>query len=528
MKFDAYLSPSRHGIYYFRWPLPLTDHQPKRTTLRVSLQTRCPEQAGRLARLLTVSGEKLRESSALAGLRQDEMREMVRKFFQSVLDKHIDRVNERGLSPLQITAIQNGIDFHDEAVDGDTEISDQMLNLVGFRKATELTQEQWADNETFLLREIRKADRDHLRAVLTHYKTLDSYEFGGEVQVVGKAFEATNKTTLGSAFDDYLAEQERAKTWRGKTAEKNRRALDHLIEIFGTDRVLASITQKDAQEAKKLMMELPARRKTMPATRDLNLRDATKVAGLSKISVETLNWYLQAFAAFFGWAKKNGHISEKLFEGMKVGRAKATKEERLPFTPEAMSLMFKELTQNPSGLVKSESHKWGTLIGMFTGARLNEVAQLLTDDVQEEGGIWYFNISDEGENQKEVKNKASKRKVPVHSSLIDAGFLDFYKSRQRGKQLFPDYRFTKSNGYGRNLGRWFNESFTPKLGIKTPRHVFHSFRHTMITRLIQAEAPPEKAKCIVGHEQAGVTFQVYMRERYTLAQLKETIERFQL
>ncbi|MEP0577525.1 MAG: integrase [Roseobacter sp.] len=377
------------------------------------------------------------------------MQDMVRKFFNSMLDRHNDRVNERGLSPMQITAIQNGIEFHDEAVDGDTEISDQLLNLVGIRKATELTQEQWTDNETFLLREIRKAERDHLRAVLTHYKTLDSYEFGGEIQVVGKAFEATNKTTLGSAFDDYLAEQERAKTWRGKTAEKNRRALDHLIELFGTDRVLASITQKDAQEAKKLMMELPARRKTMPATRDLNLRDATKVAGLSKISVETLNWYLQAFAAFFVWAKKNGYINDKLFDGMKVGRAKATKEERLPFTPDAMNLMFKELTQNRMGLVKSESHKWGALIGMFTGARLNKVAQLLMDDVQEEGGVWYFNISDEGENQKEVKNKASKRKVPVHSALIEAGFLDFYKSRQRGKQLFPDYRFTKSNGYGR-------------------------------------------------------------------------------
>jgi integrase len=528
MKFDAYLSPSRHGIYYFRWPLPLTDHQPKRTTLRVSLCTRCPEQAGRVARLLTVSGEKLKESSALAGLRQDEMRAMVRKFFQSVLDKHVDRVNKRGLSPMQITAIQNGIDFHDEAVDGDTEVSDQMLNLVGFRKAAELTVEQWTDNEAFLLREIRKADRDHLRAVLAHYKTLDNYEFGNDAQTVSKVLATSNETTLGDAFGDYLAEQERAKTWRGKTAEKNRRALDHLIEIFGPDRVLTSISQRDAQEAKKLMMELPARRKTLPATRDLSLRDATKVDGLSKISVETLNWYLQAFAAFFGWAKKNGHISEKLFEGMKVGRAKATKEERLPFTPEAMSMLFKELTQNPSGHVKSESHKWGTLIGMFTGARLNEVAQLLVDDIQEEGGVWYFDISDEGENQKEVKNKASKRKVPVHSSLIDAGFLNFYKSRNQGKQLFPDYRFTKSNGYGRNLGRWFNESFTPKLGIKTPCHVFHSFRHTMITRLIQAEAPPEKAKCIVGHEQAGVTFQVYMRERYTLAQLKETIERFQL
>ncbi|WP_162798449.1 site-specific integrase [Sulfitobacter sp. SK012] len=455
----------------------------------------------------------------MAGLRQHEMREMVRKFFQSVLEKNVDRVNERGLTPMQITAFQNGIDIHDEGVDGDTELSDQMINVVGFRNSADLTDDQWADNEAFLLREMRKADRDHLRAVLAHVKALDSYQFGSEVQTTGHASAVNNSTTLGDAFQDYLAEQERAKTWRGKTAEKNGRALDHLIEIFGADRVLASISQKDAQEAKKLMMELPSRRKTLPATRDLSLRDATKVDGLNKISVETLNWYLQAFAAFFGWAKKNGYINEKLFEGMKVGRAKATKEERLPFTPDAMNLMFKELTENPSGLVKSDSHKWGTLIGMFTGARLNEVAQLLIDDIKEEDGIWYFDISDEGENQKEVKNKASKRKVPVHSALLDAGFLAFFRSRQSGSQLFPDYRYTKSNGYGRNLGRWFNESFTPKLGIKTPRHVFHSFRHTMITRLIQAEAPPEKAKCIVGHEQAGVTFQVYMRERDRMAHL---------
>ena len=506
----------------------MTDHHAKRSSLRVSLRTRCPDEAGRLARLLTVSGENLKESSALVGLRQDEMREMVRKFFQSVLDKHIDRVNGRGLSSMQITAIQNGIDVHDEGVDGDTEISDQVLNVAGFRKVATLSDEQWESNEAFLLREMRKADRDHLIAVLAHYKTLDSYRFGNAGQVVEPNKNGVSHATLSDAFQDYLSEQDRAKSWRGKTAEKNKRALDHLIEIFGPDRILDSISQKDAQEVKKLMMELPARRKTLPATRNLSLRDAAKVEGLRKISVETLNWYLQAFAAFFGWAQKNGYINVKLFEGMKVGRANATKEERQPFTPDAMVTMFKELTQNNSGLVKSDSHKWGTLIGMFTGARLNEVAQLLIDDIQEEDGVWFFNISDEGENQKEVKNKASKRKVPIHSSLFEAGFLDFYKSRQRGKQLFPDYRFTKSNGYGRNLGRWFNESFTPKLGIKTPRHVFHSFRHTMITRLIQAEAPPEKAKCIVGHEQAGVTFQVYMRERYTLAQLKETIERFQL
>ena len=153
MNFDSFISPSRHGIYFFRWPLPLTDHQPKRSTLRVSLRTQCPEHAGRLASLLTVSGEKLTESTPLAGLRHDEMREMVRRYFQSVLDRHVVKVNERGLSPLQITALQNGIDFHDQGVDGDTEIYDQMLNIVGFRRSTSLSDDQWTDNEVFLKRE---------------------------------------------------------------------------------------------------------------------------------------------------------------------------------------------------------------------------------------------------------------------------------------------------------------------------------------------------------------------------------------
>lgn len=75
---------------------------------------------------------------------------------------------------MQITATKNGIDFHGEAVDGDTEIADQMLNLRGFRKAAKLTEDQWTYYEAFLWRELKRADRDHFKAVLVHYKTLDS------------------------------------------------------------------------------------------------------------------------------------------------------------------------------------------------------------------------------------------------------------------------------------------------------------------------------------------------------------------
>lgn len=45
MKLTAYLSPSRHGIFYFRWPLPRAEDH-KRQTIKISLRTRCPDRAG--------------------------------------------------------------------------------------------------------------------------------------------------------------------------------------------------------------------------------------------------------------------------------------------------------------------------------------------------------------------------------------------------------------------------------------------------------------------------------------------------
>lgn len=150
---------------------------------------------------------------------------------------------------------------------------------------------------------------------------------------------------------------------------------------------------------------------------------------------------------------------------------------------------------------------------MRTGARLNEICQLNILDIQKEGDIWFLNTTDEGDNYKSVKANSSRRKVPLQSELIRLGFLDFVSKLNNSTRLFPDYNYNSSGGYGRNLGRWFNESFLPKLDIKRPGIVFHSFRHTMVTRLGQAGVAEPIYQCIVGHARQGVAQQVYMRSR---------------
>ncbi|EGO9718444.1 integrase, partial [Escherichia coli] len=63
-------------------------------------------------------------------------------------------------------------------------------------------------------------------------------------------------------------------------------------------------------------------------------------------------------------------------------------------------------------------HYWTPLLGVLTGARVNEIAQLLLDDVLAEDGVYYLNLESDSENGKKLKNANARRKIPIHSTLI--------------------------------------------------------------------------------------------------------------
>ena len=96
MKLHSYLSQSRHGVFYFRWPLPRTRASTSRKTLRVSLRTRCPREAGSLARHLAVCGETLNQHIGASGMNHAELRSKAYAYFQAQLNVGIERRNALG------------------------------------------------------------------------------------------------------------------------------------------------------------------------------------------------------------------------------------------------------------------------------------------------------------------------------------------------------------------------------------------------------------------------------------------------
>lgn len=527
MKLSTYITLSRHGVYYFRWPIPASKRN-KRTSVRISLRTRCATQAGTLSRFLACCGQMMRDRYDLQHLRQDEIRTLVRSYFQKMLDQYLEKMNDTGLSERSIELMQHEMSIHENAVDGEDMLSDVYFNATAICDAVGLSNTQWDDNLPSLRRELRKGRRDMLQQVLEAVERLEHYSFDSapSEQLSAPVQPLETSSRLGEAVDDFVLEHSRQ--WATKTTAQNRAYLNILLEYFGPDKLLGTISKQDASEVKKVLQELTSSRNTKPKLKAMPLMQVIKEPDHKKIAAKTINSHIQMFKMFFDWAERHGHAPHTFFEGMKVKKDNASESERKPFAPDQAHLIYTELTENPSGLVRKDSHKWGMLLGMFTGARLNEICQLDIADVQQDGDTWFLNITDEGDDNKSVKSKAGRRKVPLHFELIQLGFLDFVESRRQGTRLFPDYSYSANGGYGRNLGRWCNESFLPKLGIKQPGLVFHSLRHTVVTRLSQADVPEPIVQCIVGHARSGVTQEVYNREGYTLNQLKEAIGRFQV
>jgi len=97
MRIAAYLCSSRHGIFYFRYPLPVHCHPTgSRGHVKISLGTREPRDARQLARILVVAAQSVLSGSKVLAMRYDELRNHMREFFGQLLREFRERSADSG------------------------------------------------------------------------------------------------------------------------------------------------------------------------------------------------------------------------------------------------------------------------------------------------------------------------------------------------------------------------------------------------------------------------------------------------
>jgi integrase len=219
-------------------------------------------------------------------------------------------------------------------------------------------------------------------------------------------------------------------------------------------------------------------------------------------------------------------VDRNPWEGLDL--AFSTTFKRRPWTQGELKTFFGQRLFTHGELPKSKkagglAAYWIPLIGIYTGARVSEIAQLQLVNIEIVDGLDLFSITDEGDDQR-VKTMAGVRKVPIHRELIRLGFLDYVQAlrQQKHTYLWPrlSVRATKPGDY---FGRWFGEA-RKKLGFgRYPD--FHCLRHTVRSRLAESEIAEPVIDSLLGHEVKGSTgTKIYThRSLRVLQQAVETV-----
>jgi integrase len=259
------------------------------------------------------------------------------------------------------------------------------------------------------------------------------------------------------------------------------------------------------------------------------------------LGTATLEKAFNAVRALIDWMVQEEVIEKNISEGLLKApqdKRRANEKRKVFDTEDLTKLVGGLLEASTQGVLAGRPERfWVPLIGLYSGARLNEICQLHTGDIVQVEGVWCFRIEgdedEEGNETKRTKNTASVRTVPLHPTLIDLGIIEYHQRMVKTGEPRLWMNLKKgARGYDKNFSNWFrgttnSKGFLRVFVTEDKQKNFHSFRHTFINALKQLEVQETVITELVGHEHTtSTTMRVYAKP-YTPATLLEKLKMVQ-
>jgi integrase len=525
----------------------------RRSEVKLSLQTSNPMAAKVRSRLLSNAFDVLfEEMRKMAQVTPAMLEEPIRAYFQSCLNRSLEHTQSLPADPF--------VDIEDEIAGLNRSIAElrDELKRQAFRHsvvkdATTLLQQTSTANGSPDPEALQLACNAVLRAKIENARILAAqlaghYEDSTPRDPLFAGMHATNMPPLpGEAVPEKakpLALKEavefycafKAKhDWVPKTETDTRRVLTIAQHAIGADKPVRQVDTDDVKAVRDLIGTLPPHYAKYKKNEDLNL-DAV-IAGNGNgptLSVKTQDKYFGLFKAFLHWAVDENHIDKQPGANVKVaGVAKLSpRDRRLPYSSSQLKAIFASplytghktemIRHRPGPLVIRDGKFWTPLIALYSGMRMGEIVQLLTVDVKQEDGIWFFDVTKSEGDGKKVKTESSFRRVPIHRTLVDLGLLDVVAKAKPKGRLFPDIEPGADGYYSHNFSKWWGR-YSRHVGFKAEKTAFHSFRHSFIDGLRNAKVTEAAGRAIVGHADDSV--HASYGSGPSLAVLKEEIDK---
>lgn len=315
---------------------------------------------------------------------------------------------------------------------------------------------------------------------------------------------------------------------------KNRERERLLVDYFGAERSIATITMEEAQHFADFLGTIPKRandRYKGLSLQESAKREARKPAP-SLIAPKTQRLHLLAVSGAFNFAVTMGWIPTNPFSSEVVScrLPKVEKKEKSMMTPANMVAVFTspEFVSERDKGDRGNARFWIPLLCLFHGCRSNEAAQLLVSDVKQEEGIDFLHIielDDSGHPVKQLKTSASRRKVPLHQEIVKIGFLRYVdEMRARGeRELFPSLKANKRGSKVTAVGQWFGR-LRLKILNTTEGKDMHSLRHSFAHACREIDMDARRIRALGGWMQEGRSSEKDYGSEYSLESLKKAID----
>ena len=221
----------------------------------------------------------------------------------------------------------------------------------------------------------------------------------------------------------------------------------------------------------------------------------------------TVKKYLSTVKALMRWAVNDRRLSSNPAKDIQVASPrKATLRDREFTMDEARSILRASLQPASSNMAEGHvrARRWIPWICAYTGARVNEISQMRSQDLSEIDGVWALKITPEAGTVKGQKARV----VPLHPHLVEQGFPAIVAALGDGP-IFYDPKLQRvaeaGNRHFKKVGERLAEWVRKDVGI-SDRNIQpnHAWRHLFKTRAMQAEIPERVTDAIQGHAPRSV------------------------
>lgn len=207
----------------------------------------------------------------------------------------------------------------------------------------------------------------------------------GHKSTFGQQQQEQTSATIKQAGEDFWNEFKQG--WKPRSRTDYKIVIEQIVDGFGPDTQLHTIDYNRVKEFRQ------------------GLKDGSLTKSGKPMSIARVNLFMATTQRIFDFAmKKDKHLDRiNPADDLQLNDKRKPSEKRDVFTKEDLQKLFRDSNEYGNDKHTKPANFWLPLLGLYTGARMEELCQLLLEDVVKRDGFWCIDIREDNAKRKSVK-----------------------------------------------------------------------------------------------------------------------------